>query len=142
MAISKFGNNPSAALCWRQCGKIGDTTHIFWDCPALETYWKKIKDEIERIIKIEMPSNLQFYLFGIVEADLFNADQRYVLHILLMLARKIITVNWKNVKSPTISEWKQKLKQVYIMERMTASLQMKVDLFNQRWSIVKEYLNM
>lgn len=41
----------SAALCWRQCGKIGDYTHIVWDCPVILHYWKNIKEEIEKYCK-------------------------------------------------------------------------------------------
>lgn len=140
--ISNYVKDPSATLCWRQCGKIGDHTHIFWDCPVILDYWKKINEEIEIILKREVPSNTLFYLLGIIPANSFGADQRYILRILLLVAKKIVTLNWKNVKSPTVSEWKQKLKQVYIMERMTASLQMKMDIFNQRWCMVNEYLTM
>lgn len=41
LTISKIVKDPSAALCWRQCGKVGDYTHIFWDCPVILEYWKK-----------------------------------------------------------------------------------------------------
>lgn len=74
--------------------------------------------------------------------DDFNDDQRYILRVLLLIAKKNITANWKSVKSPTVTEWKQRLKQIYMMEKMTASLQLKTDLFNQRWHMVKDYLNL
>jgi len=80
---------------------------------------------------------------GVISVDVFNADQRYILRVLLLIAKKKnITANWKSVKSPTVTEWKQRLKQIYMMEKMTASLQLKTDLFNQRWHMVKEYLNL
>ena len=63
----------------------------------------------------------------------------YILRILLLIAKKIITVNWKNAKSPTIIEWMHRLKQVYTMEKM--SLQIKMDYFTQRWNCVKIYLD-
>ena len=66
------------------------------------------------------------------------------LRVLLLIAKKKITANWKSgsLESPTVTEWKQRLKQIYMMEKMTASLQLKSDLFNQRWHMVKEYLNL
>lgn len=140
LAVSNFVKDSSAALCWRQCGKIGDHTHIFWDCPVIFEYWKDIKNEIEKIMKREIPSSMLLYLLGVIPVDLFTADQRYILHILLLVAKKNVTANWKNVKSPTVAEWKQRLRQVYLMERMTASLQLKMDLFDRRWSMVGKYL--
>ncbi len=139
--ISNFVKDPSAALCWRQCGKTGDHTHIFWDCSVILEYWENIKKEIEKIVKREVPSNVSFFLLGVISVEVFNADQRYILRVLLLIAKKTITANWKSVKSPTVTEWKQRLKQMYMMEKMTASLQLKTDLFNQRWHMVKQYLN-
>lgn len=137
--ISRFVKNPSAALCWRRCGKIGDHTHILWDCPVISEYWKGIKEEIETIINREIPSNALFYLLSIIP-DYFNVDQKYILHILLLVVKKTITAKWKQVLSPSIAEWKNRVKQVYMMEKMTACLQLKVDKFNQRWHLVKLYL--
>lgn len=86
--ISKFVIDPPAALCWRQCGKTGDYTHIFWDCPVILEYWKNIKEEMEKIVKREVPSNLRFFLLGVISVDVFNADQRYILCVLLLIAKK------------------------------------------------------
>ena len=141
LVISNFAKDSSTALCWRNCGKIGDHTHIFWDCPNIIAYWKNIKDEIEKIVKREVPSNCLSYLLGVIPVSDFNAEERYILHVLLLVAKKIVTVNWRSVNSPTQTEWKQRLKQVYMMERMTAILQMKMDLFRWRWHLVEDYLN-
>ncbi len=32
----------TSQLCRRNCGKVGDHTHIFWDCSKLYKYWKDI----------------------------------------------------------------------------------------------------
>ena len=56
-------------------------------------------------------------------------DQRNMLHILLMIARKIITINWMQPSPPRKAQWIQKVKQVHTMENMTAILQLKVPLF-------------
>ena len=40
--ISKYVQGPSVTLCWRKCRKIGDHTHIFWDCPVIEGFWKSV----------------------------------------------------------------------------------------------------
>jgi len=35
------------------CGKVGDHTHIFWDCPKLLTLGKEVKDEIMKIVHVD-----------------------------------------------------------------------------------------
>ena len=139
--ISKYVQGPSVALCWRKCGKIGDHTHIFWDCPVIEGFWKSVKEEIGNILEMTVPLEPMLFLLGAIPTDTYDSDQRYILRILLLIAKKIITVNWENAKSPTIIQWKHRLKQVYTMERMTASLQIKMDSFTQRWNCVKIYLD-
>ncbi len=47
-----------------------------------------------------------------------------------MAARKIINVNWMKVHQPTLTEWTQRLNQIYIFEKMTADLQLKSDIFS------------
>ncbi len=41
--ISTYVKELSVVLCWRKCGKIGDHTHIFWDCQKIQEFWKNIK---------------------------------------------------------------------------------------------------
>ncbi len=57
-----------------------------------------------------------------------------------MAARKIITVNWMKVHQPTLTEWIQRLNQIYIFEKMTADLQLRLDIFQQTWALIETYL--
>ena len=41
-----------------------------------------------------------------------------------------------------MGQWSQRLKDVYTMEKMTASLQLKTDIFDQRWSCIARYLGL
>lgn len=42
-------------------------------------------------------------------------------------------LNWRSFNSPPLAEWKQRLKPGHMMERTTAALQMKMELFRRRW---------
>ena len=64
-----------------------------------------------------------------------------MLHILLMIATKNITINWMKPSPPTLAQWIQKVRQVNTMENMTAILQLKVPIFVRRWTPVILYLN-
>lgn len=135
--ISSYVKNPNAALCWRNV-EILETTHIFWDCSVLRGFWDDIKREIDTILEIDVALEPKRYLLGIIAKDVNDPEQRCALTILLLIA--MITVNRREVKPPTIGQWTQRLKNVYLMERMTASLQLKMDTFIQRWSCISRYL--
>ncbi len=78
-----------------------------------------------------------FFLLDGFPPDQFSTSHLFALHILLMAARKIITVNWMKVHQPTLTEWTQRLNQIYIFEKMTADLQLKSDMFQQTWALME-----
>ncbi len=140
LVISKFVNSPEAEKCWRGCGKVGDHTHIFWECPKIFTFWQGVKVEIMKILQIDLPFTPLFFLLEGIPQDLCSKNQRYILHIRLLSARKTI-INWMKPHPPTMAQWIEKLESVYRMEYMTAQLQMKLDNFIQRWTPVTMYLD-
>jgi len=56
------------------------------------------------------------------------------------LPEKTITLDWKDAKPPTVTQWRQRLNQVQTMEKMTAKLQMTLGIFTRRWACVTLYL--
>lgn len=137
--VSEFikGTSP---LCWRGCGMVGDHTHIFWDCPKLQKFWENIKNEITVILNVLLPLNLLYYVVGCIPTGLLYGDNLYILRVLLLIARKMITVSWRRNQHPTVEQWAGRLRQVYIMEELTAQLQMKKDIFVRKWTPVTRYL--
>ena len=117
----------------------GDHTHVFWACPKIQSYWTEIKNELGKIFRRDIQIEPQLALLDILQLA-YDKEQVDILHILMMVARKMITINWMNPNPPTIQQWQQKIKQVYNMESLTAQLQMKMELFGKRWRIVADYL--
>ena len=140
LIISRYVKEPNVELCWRKCGNIGDHSHIFWDCPVIQEFWKRVKVETDKISQVHSPLDPLIFLLGAIPLETYSSDQRYMLQTLLLIAKTMITVNWKDPKPPTITQWVQRLKRVYTMERMTASLQLKMDTFEQRWNCITLYL--
>lgn len=95
--------------CWRNCGLVGDHTHIFWDCPRLQHFWKAVKDTLEKILKGIIPSDPVIFLLDVFP-DYFTHDPCFLLHVLLMTARKMVTVNWMKPDTPNINHWTQKIR--------------------------------
>ena len=139
--VAKFIDNPAAIYCWRKCGMVGDHLHIFWDCPMMLPFWKGIKKEIDKAMGIDLPFTPSQFLLDLTLEDMYTRDQKHLLHILLMTARKMVTVKWMNPQPPTVAQWKQKLREVYGMEALTAQLQLKADVFVRRWLPIARYLS-
>ena len=49
------------ALCWGKCGNIGETTHIFLDCPVLQGFWDNIKKENDTFPEIDVTLEPVFF---------------------------------------------------------------------------------
>lgn len=48
------------------------------------------------------------FVLGAISRDMYNAEQKYMLLIPLLIAWKTITANWKETKPPTITQWTQR----------------------------------
>lgn len=125
--------------CWRGCGFVGDQTHIFWDCVYIQQYWMDVKNIIQNILSVNLPMDPLIFLLDIFP-DGFSYEQHFLLHLLLMTARKMITIHWLKPETPTAAQWLLKTRHVYTMERITAQLQLKVPTFEKKWRLIINYL--
>ena len=119
-------------LCWRQCGKVGDHTHIFWDCPKLYQCWRDIQVEI----KLSLGVKPACFILGDTPAVIDSQNQKYLLGVMLLIAKQVITVLWRKEMPPNVQQWRERLKNVYLMESITAKLQLRTDAFNIIWKPV------
>ena len=109
-------------------------THIFWDCPKLLRYWLNIQIEIKKCLNVNLPFKPSCFVLGILPDDLENYNQRILLLVFLLIAKKMITISWLRPQPPTVTQWREKVKDVYYMENITARLHLKIDVFLNRWS--------
>lgn len=128
---SRYSN--TSEMCWRGCGLAGDFTHIFWDCPKISDFWKNIQKEIKHVLGIDFTLDLALYILGIVPDNVIDGNLTSLLRILLLIAKKTITASWLKPQPPSITEWRERVKNVFTMEKITARLQFKSDRFEQRW---------
>src|SRR4029434_304258 len=96
---------------WRGCGKVGDHTHIFWDCPK-----KKIQREIKACFFIDIPLEPSHFILGILPDNLEENSQTKLLRALLIIANKVITSSWLKPQPPTITQWRDRIQYMYRME--------------------------
>ena len=85
-------------------------------------------------------SSLKTILFCVRNiADLENYNQRILLRVLLLIAKKMITISWLRPQPPTVTQWREKVKDVYYMENIITRLHLKTDVFLNRWSPITSY---
>lgn len=71
----------------------------------------------------------------LLPADFEENSQTYLLRVLLLIANKVITASWLKPNPPTITQWRERIQDVYNME-YTALLQLKADIFLNKWSFI------
>ena len=139
--ISKF-DKTKTNLCWRQCGQIGDHTHIFWDCPKLKMYWEGIQAEIYNILQTNIRNDPLVFVLGVLPCDFLCKEKMYLFKVIIMVARKMITMSWCKPLPPTVDQWKERLLRVYTMEKITAKLNLDMALFKRRWTPLITYFGL
>lgn len=126
-------------LCWRNCKQIGDHAHIFWDCPKLKKFWQEVQAEILTTINVNLPLDPIYYLLGLTPKGDMGKREVHLIHILLLVMRKIITLSWLKPQTPTLNQWRERLEQVYLKEKITAKLHIKTDSFLALYAPVIAY---
>lgn len=79
-----------------------------------------IKPEMEKTISVVIPMDPLKFILGRLPQTVTGKDRRYLLGILLLPARKNITLNWRKLSPPVRPQWINKLKQVCTVEYLTA----------------------
>ena len=130
---SRFADTSNQS--WRGCGLAGDHTHIFLDCPKLLRYWLNIQIEIEKCLNVDLPLKPSCFVLGILPVP----SQSVLLRVHLLIDKKMITIFWLRPEPPTVTKWREKVKDVNYMENTTAMLHLKTDVFLNRWSPITSY---
>lgn len=71
-----------------------------------------VKGEMDQILGTDLLLTPRQFLFYLILEDRYSRDQKYLLHILSMIAMKIVKIKLRNSQPPTVAQWKQKLREV------------------------------
>ena len=94
--------------------------------------------EIKKCLNVDLPLKPSCFVLGILPDDLENHNQRILLRVII-IAKKMITISWLRPQPPTVTQWREKVKDVYYMENITTRLHLKTDVFLNRWSPITSY---
>lgn len=147
-SIARFFRVPAQRIslgggtsCWRSCGESKATHfHVFWDCPVISKYWEDIKSNMEKIMKIVIPSGFETLCLGLRPDIVKGPGNKYMYNILILASKKAITRRWLTKDSPTVEDWIKVVQDIFIMEKLTFILRLEQDKFESYWEIWVNYL--
>uniref|UniRef100_A0A8C1HQQ8 Uncharacterized protein n=2 Tax=Cyprinus carpio TaxID=7962 RepID=A0A8C1HQQ8_CYPCA len=79
--------NPNqSSQCWRGCGETMAThSHIFWQCPLLDNFWKSIFTYINKVLNVDLIRDPLIAILGIKPVVIHSRKKMYLLQILLII---------------------------------------------------------
>lgn len=98
-------------LCWRGCCQCGTFLHIWWDCPAIQVFWKAVKAQITEILDIDIPLSPVHFLLHVPTVPLSQYKQCTLPH-LLNAAKSSILICWMQTQIPGCEEWTKKVNEI------------------------------
>lgn len=119
--------------CWRGCGSMdANHSHIFWTCSKIQPFWAIVSETLQKVLGYNIPKEFSvLYLGNIVEK--VQEEDLYLTRILLTAARKSITRLWLKPDVPNLQQWTNIIQSIYIMEKLTYSIRLRVPDFIRRW---------
>ena len=99
----------------------------------MQPFWAQVQAATKTILGFGIDFTcLSFYL-GNIPKDLHNRD-RYLLKILMAASKKAITRCWLLREPPTLNLWKNIIKEIHSMERITFMLRLKKEKGKDYWA--------
>lgn len=124
----------SSDRCWRCQGARGTFLHIYWSCPLLTPYWSTVQQLLARLLDTQVQASPKFFLLGLSPLKLPTPYKKLVRHI-LTAARCLIALHWKRSTPPSAEDLYARIKNVEVMERMTARIQDRLEAHNRVWKL-------
>uniref|UniRef100_A0A3B5R1I6 Reverse transcriptase domain-containing protein n=1 Tax=Xiphophorus maculatus TaxID=8083 RepID=A0A3B5R1I6_XIPMA len=126
--------------CWR-CGRDdANHFHIFWDCQTIQQYWSQIHNHLQNIFTANFPLTFECIFLCNIPVDKLNHNDQKLLFILLAGSKKALTRKWLKREPPTTDDWINVVKEIYVLERLSFSINVQRDTFYKIWSKWTEYV--
>ena len=105
---------------------------MFWSCPKLDHYWASIFDPMSGLLGQPISPSPLVGLFGValVHLGLTRAQSNSVA-FLILLARGLILVKWKDCKPPTFTQWVKEVLYFLKLENTRYSLKGSAKNYNK-----------
>lgn len=99
--------------------------HIFWKCPAIQSYGLEVITEINLILGFEIDNSFGTIYLGNIPTNFNTQDYLKYYWLLIIIKKKNIFVE----NPPTKEEWIVTVKYMYDKEKLAFSLRLNMDTF-------------
>ncbi len=114
--------NTISPICDRCKVTEGTLSHLFWFCPNLFDFWSSIFDFFSKVFqKVVKPDPILAILGTSGVLNTFSSSQQQSLLLGMVLAKKIILLNWKSSDAPFFKTWLSELFHVIRLEDIRLS---------------------
>lgn len=137
--LHKF--SPSVSnVCWRCKGAIGSMIHIWWECPALQPFWREVHSIISRVTTYTLDYNPAQYLLHYSTLPKHTYQKWLAMHM-VNAARLCIPTHWRSTDTPTIREWLSRIAKIEEMEELIYTSQERIQKFTKTWACWTHFKN-
>ena len=121
--------------CWRCNQARGTLFHIYWTCPLIVQFWTRVQELLTRLVEAPIPLSPKLFLLGLSQPRIAKPYKKLLRHI-TTAARCLIALYWKKPMPPPQEALYARVKDVELMEKMTARIRDRLedhDLVWERW---------
>lgn len=101
-------------ICWRCGGAIGSYMHIWWDCPDIQAFWRRIFSLHGLVTSNLVPCTPEMELLSLVPGPICLTEKSLLRHF-LAASWQTIAAHWKQTGSPPLAAFFENLH--YVMRR-------------------------
>lgn len=122
----------SSDKCWRCLKDRGTFYHIYWSCPKIVPFWTETQLLLNRLLGAQVPRTPKLFLLGVSGLRISRHCRKLLGHV-LTAARCLVALHWKRQAPPTQADLYTRIKDIELMEKMTARLQNRLEVHDRVW---------
>ena len=120
--------------CWRCQQDKGMLIHVYWSCPMIVPFWNSVQQLLGRLLDKTLPLTPKVYLLGLPPPNTPAPYRKLTRHI-LTAARCLVTLHWKRSVPPPPEALYARIKDVELMEKMTARMLDRLEAHDKVWEL-------
>ena len=129
-----------SSLCNRCKMTQGTLAHSFWSCPKLIVFWKSVFECFSKAFGKNLEPSPLVAILGVTSVlNGINKFESQAISLGMVVAKKMILLNWKLEYIPTYEIWIRELMNVLHLEKLRFSSNNRTHLFTQIWNPVIEF---
>lgn len=82
---------------------LAPPSHIYWQSPLLQPYWRSVQDLIQRLFDLDIPLSPKIFLLGLLPPSLSRLAKKLT-HSLTTAAWCLVALHWKQQVPPSSIE--------------------------------------